>query len=337
MTPAHGRPAENRSAIRADWWNAIRHWPMRGESKLAWWYLAGLTRCGLERVTVTNSMIGADQGTSDAAGNRALQNLIAEGLVEVIDQPGDRDALGRRKASRQLIELIDPFEAVRAKPLAWDGQKLLSFAEQEVAADLSREPADGPATQASVRGEWVTNVAVPSTETSTETSTEPRRAPLTLNPSSATTLSLSLSPDFLDSRIAHKRAALGLGAKEKGAAAGVDGSADGTATAGRPGQQLAEPPPRQSLAARKALADREVAELHAAINCPSMFLEPCETVVQAVLNEELPEKVVHSVLRWLDKKQAAGCRDPRSQLFNGRMKLEFKRRGLIYSGKPKPR
>jgi hypothetical protein len=117
----------------------VRTWPgLTAQAKLAHQYLyyerqrVGGTVVGQPgTVRITYAELGADQGTSSQSGQRALENLMVEGLVELIDS----------RAYLKTCYLADPLDAAIARRRAHegDGQGVLFEAQEEPAT-----PADEP-------------------------------------------------------------------------------------------------------------------------------------------------------------------------------------------------
>lgn len=123
--------AQGQGQASAGPWDQVRAWPaLRGEPKLAWFALWSLAdgRLGATLV-VTAAAVGADQGTSDRGGLRALEALAAHGLVHVID----------RYRGRWTIELRDPSEVARARRRITDDPQARLPLGDELAGDDADE------------------------------------------------------------------------------------------------------------------------------------------------------------------------------------------------------
>ena len=89
----------------AERWQLVRTWKMRGEPKLAWWYLyfeAAGGRC--TTLHIHPSTLAAYQGVDTRSGVRALESLESHGFIEVVDKGGI-----------WIIYLADPLVVVKGR------------------------------------------------------------------------------------------------------------------------------------------------------------------------------------------------------------------------------
>jgi hypothetical protein len=100
-------------ARRNDPWRIVARWPapepgrsgLPAQAKLAWQYLYQLAG-GIDRsVSVLAANVGAEQGTSDRSGRRALESLAEVGLIQIAD----------RFKGQITVYLNDPAIAARAR------------------------------------------------------------------------------------------------------------------------------------------------------------------------------------------------------------------------------
>jgi len=118
-------------AREAPAWRAVKRWPgLRGEPKLAWRFLYEFAGGQFATIIITAADVGADQGTSDRGGRRALEALALAGLVEVLERSG----------GRWTIYLANPLDVARARrSRGSDGQGELFDSEQ-----IAEEPTSPP-------------------------------------------------------------------------------------------------------------------------------------------------------------------------------------------------
>jgi hypothetical protein len=115
-------------------WQIVKRWPkIRGEPKIAWRFLYLRSNRGREQIAVKAVDLGADQNTSDDAGNRYLDTLRREGLIEC-------QQLG---SGVKLITLLDPLDVAKARrACGGDSQILFGFLEElEEPSDTEYPPA----------------------------------------------------------------------------------------------------------------------------------------------------------------------------------------------------
>ncbi len=109
-------------------WGAVRTIKgLRGEAKVAWRYLYELAGGRPASIMVDASAVGANQGTSDRAGRRALEALAIYGLIDVADRIG-----GRWK-----VYVNDPLEVQRARRLSHGDSQAALFQKGDPNADRS--------------------------------------------------------------------------------------------------------------------------------------------------------------------------------------------------------
>jgi hypothetical protein len=115
------------------WEQVQKHAGLRGEPKLAWWYLWRLSRRGTCTVYPTALEIGAAQGRGKQTGYRALVALADVGLIE---KQEDRDG-------RWCVYVVHPAEVGRPRRRTSDGQRLIPELERDCQVGSSAEEGSG--------------------------------------------------------------------------------------------------------------------------------------------------------------------------------------------------
>lgn len=139
-------------AIDEEWQLVKCRRDIRGEAKLAWRFL--VETFGFQSCTVNAAAVGADQGSEQRAGLRALTALAVAGLVEVDDRdrgrgvwtvyvpkPSDVQRGLRRAHGDHQSTLFDPLDAGGGDPLESNAG---SGAAEVASADVVQLPPRAP-------------------------------------------------------------------------------------------------------------------------------------------------------------------------------------------------
>lgn len=197
-------------------YRAVMRWPdLRGEPKLAWWFLYQLAKGGNEKIVVTPSEVGAAIGTGDASGRRAMNSLAAAKLVTIETQ----------YKGRWTLIVNDPIEVAKARRIAGDAQFELPFEDLERSAEGALEAdRDGSAAAAS-RGVAIISIARPDAgadgsggASATEVTPHPSRRDFRLQEdcARAKTLDLDFETRQLQRQLDRRRAEVNQGARRGG-------------------------------------------------------------------------------------------------------------------------
>lgn len=333
-------------------WELVRRWPgLRGEPKLAWLWLWHTSDQGGRLVSVRPCDLGRDQGTSDDAGARYLDSLAAEGLIVV----RDRDA----RSGVRLVEVLDPERVARARPVEWDGQRLLAFLEgddQATPATACRSPASNSDTEAHPTSEpepdqpgggfgcdSVARFAADLRTCSADPRAEPRRergsaggtaerAPL--DPSEILDLSRTLPSDPSDPS-AHCEQVSATDGSDVPRRAAAEVPAEPRSGGANPfAEALARLPPAPDVAGRQELVDRLVAEWRRRLRDAGTRDMPLVRIAWALVDGEIRQSDVDGVWRSLERLELAGeLHEGRGRYFVGTLKFRvFPRRGARWGG-----
>lgn len=289
-------------------WERVRRWPgMRGEDKLAWSYLWGRSRGGLEQVEVSAAEVGADQGVSSDAGLARLKNLATSGLVRVVRS--------ERKTGTYTLELLDPDQVSRVKQIRWDGQRQLPFMDEsdELTTSGASEDACVPVSLAfSQEGNFDDQTEEPPEEPpeeAPEEAPELPRFPLTLKPSKPSKPSEKVfrNNTFTFGNLPPSKPSERCAAEDRGSAGLNRGTSGGS-----------------SAEDEKVSTDGDgdlqywINRILRRVGCPNLRAAPCRRAAQAVLDGRLSENALEQLLENVEtKRRNKQLNCPPSAYFNG--------------------
>lgn len=322
-------------------WEMVRRWPgLRGEDKLAWLYAWMKSRGGRERITLTGAEIAMDQGTSSDAGRQRIKNLATVGLFVI--------CLHDRMTGVYTVELPEPMEVSRARAVQWDPQYTFEFFQEQSPTQVASEASHGagviacggllpPRTEEPRTG-------VPRSVLSSE-SIKSNSPSSIFGSSSGPSVHSQKTVDTEDGRRGSAGASADLAADRESAELHRQWQQKREAVA-REEARLQGPSPRPadrplegvmlhrlaSLPTREEQeqeAEKLIASIRFAVNCPKLRLSPCVRIAWHVVEGRVPIGELKRLLANLDRRRRAGeLTTPPSVYFNLGLRRMYRRFGL---------